>query len=291
MAFTKQRFALFFSLPLGEQDWANLTVSRVRLVMLMLPFADPGTLARMRDMGIRVVLRVPEDAYYEDGAPERVRAGVLACMQSCPVEAVMVGNEPDAAQDLTYTANTWGQPFAYVHRRRFDAVRRALQGVGIKVISPALIMRSISEDEPPAPGQVTWREILCLPDEVGEYGYLEADGAGAHVYGYGWEGPVDELRYKFALKHYQTLWHRPLWVDEVGITGHRSPVEKMRAYIDMAEILLSQVNGRQHALGQRVEFFCPFVSNGEPGFPPAWSPRFLLTDPACYTLLGDWMRR
>lgn len=292
MAFTKQRFALFFSLPLDNQDWANLAASHVKLAMLMLPFADAATLRRMRDMGIRVVLRVPEESYYEDTAPFRIKSEVMTAMQSCPVEAVLVGNEPDAAQDLGYGSPSFGQPFAYVHRRRFDAVRVALQGVGIKVISPALIMRSISEDEAPAPGQVTWREILCLPDTQGKYGYLEADGNGVHIYGYGWDGPVDELRYKFALKIAATLWHKELWIDEVGMTGKYTQVEKIAAYIDMTEILLSvQNNGKQHPLGQRVNLLCPFVSNGTPGDPPAWSPGFLIRDPAAYALLGNWMRR
>lgn len=289
MGFTKGRFALFFSLPLDNQDWQNLTASRVKLTMLMLPFADQATLRRMRDMGIRVVLRVPEESYYEDGAPTHIKDQILAAMQSCPVEAVIIGNEPDAAQDLGYGASTFGQAFAYVHRRRFDAVRSVLQGVGIKVISPALIMRSISEDEAPAPGQITWREILCLPDEANQYGYLEADGNGAHLYMYHADGPVDTLRALFALKFYATIWHRPLWIDEIGIPDKRTQTEKMAAYISFAEHLLSIREGKQHPLGQRVEFLCPFVSNGDPGNPPAWDPRYLLRDPACYALLGNWI--
>lgn len=291
MGFIKQRFALFYSLPLDPQDWQNLAASHVKLAMLMLPFADATTLRRMRDMGIRVVLRVPEEAYYEDSAPTHIKDGVLAAMQSCPVEAVLIGNEPDAAQDLGYGASTFGQPFAYAHRRRFDAVRSVLQGVGIKVISPALIMRSISEDEAPAPGQASWREILCLPDENKEYGYLEADGNACHIYGYGWDGPVDELRFKFAVKIAATLWHKELWIDEVGMTGKYTQLEKMSAYIDMAEILLSvQSDGKQHPLGRRVNLLCPFVSNGSPGDPPAWSPGFLIRDPKAYELLGQWIR-
>jgi hypothetical protein len=233
-------------------------------------------------MGCRVVLRVNEESYYNDEASRRVLNQVFTAMQHCPVEAVIVGNEPDNAQNLSYGSNTWGQPFAYVHRKRFDDVRRALQSVGIQVISPALIMRSISEDEAPAPGQIAWREILCLPDSG--YGYLDAEGNGGHIYCYGWDGPVDEIRFKFALKHLLTIWHKEVWLDEVGVAGGHSPTEKMRAYIDMAEILL-----HNRGLGSRVNFLCPFVSSGDPGNPPAWSPGFLIRDPRAYEVLGQWM--
>ena len=283
MPFSKGRFGLFFSLPLDAQDWQNLAVSRVKLVMLMLDFADSATLQRLRGMGCRVVLRVNEDSIYNDEAPRRVLNSVYTAMQSCPVEAVLVGNEPDAAQDFRYGANTWGQEFAYVVRRRFDNIRLSLQSVGIKVVSPALIMRSISEDEAPAPGRVTWREIMTLPDGNG-VGFQDADFNGCHLYGYGWDGPVDEIRWKFALKHNAELWHKELYIDEVGITGNHTQVEKMRAYIEMGEILL-----HNRGLGSRVNFLCPFVSNGDPGNPPSWSPGFLIRDPRAYEVLGQWI--
>lgn len=285
MAFTKQKFGLFFSLPLDEQDWMNLSLSRVRLVLLMLEFADATTLTRLRSMGCRVILRANEDHIYNDAAPTLIRNQVQVARQYCPVESVIIGNEADHAQNLDYGSAGWGQAWAYTHRRRFDNVRRELQAIGVKVVSPALIMRSISEDEQPAPGRVAWREILTLPDNGA--GYLDADYNGVHLYSYGWDGPVDELRWKFALKHYAELWHKPLVIDEVGISGGHTPLEKMRGYIDMAEILLQQREGRQHPLGQRVEALIPFVSNGVPG--GAWDARYLLRDPACYRLLGDWI--
>ncbi len=287
MGFTRQRFGVFWSIPPDELDWQNLQVSHVKLVMLMMDFCDVVTLSRLRGMGCRVVIRVSENDYYNDEAPERIRNQVLMAMRSCPVEAVIVGNEPDHAQNLSYGSPGWGQEFAYVHRRRFDAVRKALQSMGVKVISPALIMRSISEDEPPAPGQVTWREICTLPDNGA--GYLEADGNGAHLYLYHADGPVDTLRALFALKYYATIWHQNLWVDELGIPDNRPPVEKMRAYIALAEILISQREGRQHPLGQRVDFLCPFLANGDPGNPPAWNPSYLIRDKKAYELLGDWI--
>jgi hypothetical protein len=143
--------------------------------------------------------------------------------------------------------------------------------------------RSISEDDPALPGAVSWREICCLPDDRGEFGYNNADGFGSHIYCYGWDGPVDELRFKFTLKWHCSLGHKPIWIDEVGIGNGATALEKMRAYIEIAQILVSE------PIGRRVMMLCPFVSNGDPGVPPAWDPRYLMRDPACYTELGRWM--
>lgn len=281
MGFSKQRFGLFFSLPLDALDWQNLAASKVKLVLLMLEFADKPTLLRLHSMGIRVILRANEDSIYNDEAPTRILNSVFKAMQLCPVDGVIVGNEPDSAQSFEYGAATWGQDWAYQVRRRFDTVRRKLQSVGIKVVSPALIMRSISEDEAPVPGRVTWREILTLPDNGA--GFQDADYNGCHLYLYGWDGYVDELRFKFALKHQAELWHRGLVIDEVGVAGSHTPLEKMRAYIDIGELLLTH-----RALGSRVEALIPFVSNGVPG---AWDARYLLRDPQAYVELGAWMSR
>lgn len=284
MAFHKGRFGLFFSLPLDAQDWANLDASRVRLVMLMLEHATTDTLRALADRGCKVVLRVNEADYYSADAPLQIATRVMMARRDCPVDAVIVGNEPDHPFNMNYGSVGWGQEFAYVHRMRFSAVRRILQNTGARVVSPAPIMRSISEDDPPAPGRVTWREIMCLSEDEG---YQLADFNGCHLYAYGWDGPVDELRLKFALKQQTELWHKPLYVDEVGVSGNHTPIEKMRAYIDIAEILMSIRDGRQLMIGQRVEFLCPFVSNGSPD--GSWDARYLLRDPACYRLLGDWM--
>jgi hypothetical protein len=298
MPFTKERFALFFSIPLTNQDWINLAASKVKLVMIPLPFADQATLTRMRGMGLRVVLRVPESDYYDDRAAARILAQVLAAMQWCPIEAVIVGVEPDGNYVLSYGEPDWGQSHAYEHRPRFDAVRKALQGVGIKVISPGYKMqvrltdgrlgRSISEDDPAPAGYRDWVMINTLPDANREFGYDAADGNGVHLYCYGWEGVVDDLRATIDTKWETLLLHKPLWIDEIGIgNDHSSDLQKMQGYIDAAEILLSLHNGRQHPTGARVEMLCPFVSNGTPD--GQWEPYLLLDDPACYTELGRWM--
>lgn len=294
MGFQKSKFGLFFSLPLSPQDWRNLEVSRIKLVQMPLDFADALTLQRLRSMGVRVLLRIDEGAYYSDDAPARLTPRVVRAAELCPLEGAVVGNESENAQDFTYTSASFGQPFAYVHRVRFDAMRVALQAAGIRVISPAQTMRSISEDEQPIPGSVTWREICTLPntrytEAQGQYGYLSANGNGAHIYCYGWDGPTDELRFKFALKYLANIWHRPLYIDEIGIAGNHTQLEKMAGYVSIAEILLSQRNGKQHPLGQRTEALVPFLSNGTPN--GQWDARYLLTDPACYQLLGNWMSR
>ena len=292
MPFTKQRFGLYFSMPLDAQDWQNLAASRVKLVMLNLEFADAATLQRVAGMngGVKVILRVQEGRYYDELARARIRQLVLAARQSCGVEAVIVGNEPEHPFGWEYGSPSWGQDYAYRHRQAFDAMRVMLQREGVRVVSPATTMRSISEHEAPQPGRVTWREIMCLPDATGGYGYLSADGCGVHLYAYGWQGPVDELRLLFALKQQAELWHRPLWIDEVGVADrHSSQMDKMRAYINNGEILMARRDGRQQPTGARVECLIPFVSNGVPGDPPAWMPQFLLRDHACYQELGRWM--
>jgi hypothetical protein len=300
MPFNKGRFCLFFSIPLSSQDWANLTLSKVRLVMMPPGVADAGTLKRMASMGIRVVLRVPESDYYDDLAPARIRNQVLAAMQSCPVEAVIVGVEPDGEFVLSYGSPTWGQQEkAYEHRRRFDAVRRMLQGVGVKVVSPGYktavaltgggVGKAISEDDPAPAGFRDWVMINTLPDhQYSEFGYDAAEGNGVHIYLYSWAGIVDQLREMIDTRWYQVLLHKPLWIDEIGI-GNASTTarQKMQGYIEIADIMLSRKNGRQHPLGQRCELLCPFISNGIPN--GQWEAYFLLNDPACYVELGQWM--
>jgi hypothetical protein len=136
-------------------------------------------------------------------------------------------------------------------------------------------MRSISEDDPPQPGEATWSEITRLQ-------YDACDGNACHLYTYNWTGPIDELRVKFALQRFATERHKMLWVDELGVNSG-TPIERMRAYIDIAQMLVSE------PVGRRVTMLCPFVCNGNPGNPPSWSPGYVLTDPACYAELGAWL--
>lgn len=289
MAFYKGRFGLFWSLPPDALDWANLDASRVRLVMLMLEHARPDTLLALADRGCKVIIRVNENDYYADDAPLKIAARAIMVRQVCPVDAVICGNEPENAQNLAYGSATFGQDFAFVHRKRFDDVRILLQQTGVRVISPAFTCRMITESDKPQPGEQTWWDICTDTDDKrvpgdGQFGYHSADGNGAHCYQHNWLGPVDEIRFAFMLQRLQTTFHKPLWIDEVGINSG-TELERMAAYIDMAEMLLD----RKYYYGQRVEFFTPFVANGDPGFPPAWSPGYLIRSHAAYEMLGNWM--
>jgi hypothetical protein len=133
----KSDFTLFFTMPLDAQDWSNLAASHVTRVMLPIEYADTTTLDRLRGMGVRVVLAVGETAYYDDLAPNRIRNQVAAAASHASVSAVQVGREPEVAYGLNDGSPTWGQQeHAYEHRRRFDAVRRQVQGLGVRVVSP-----------------------------------------------------------------------------------------------------------------------------------------------------------
>lgn len=291
MSFTKDRFALFFSLPPDERDWQNLAASRVRLVMLPLSLAAirMDIVARLKQAGCRLVLRVEEGTYRDAASAARIGGEVAAVSAVCQVEATVAGVEPENGVHMIYGAD-WEKVRAYEHRNAFDRLRVALQLRGLRVIAPGWTKHSISEDDPPMPARTTWREICTMPQYSEHdrnrmsFGYHSADGVGWHEYQHGWHGFVDELRLKFSLKQAQELWHLPIWIDELGVNSG-TQVERMRAYIDIAEMLLT------HRLGQRVELLTPFVSNGDPGPPPYhWNPGLLLTDPACYRLLGDWMQ-
>lgn len=268
----KQDWTNFYSLPLDALDWQNLQASHVKRVMLLLPFCDVTTLDRLNGMGVRLIIRVPEDAYYDAENPMNIRGQVRSIARRIGLDAVVVGNEPDNAYSFEDGAPTWGQDHAYAHRSAFDAVRDLLQRDGFPVVSPALTMRSISEDEPPQPGQYTWSEILRLS-------YDKAHGNAVHLYSYNWLSVVDQLRVKFALKHYEGMWHQPLWVDEVNINSG-TPVARMTACIAMAQMLLT------HPLGKRIVSWCPFVSNGDG---QGWPVGYLMKSPECYTLLGAWV--
>jgi hypothetical protein len=277
MPFTRAAFTLSWFVPPTESDWRNLNVSGVGRVMVGYGLAKShrDVVAHLAALGKRVVVRMTEPGEDSPTACAQVLGSIVRLV---PVDAVILPpNEPDHRYDLGYGSATWGAEDAYRARSTVDDYRAACRGVGLRAVAPALMIRSVSEDEPPAPGRTAWREILAPSAHL-------CDGVGVHIYGYGWQGVADELRFKFALKQAAEWWHRPLWIDEVGIPGG-TDVEQMRAYIAMADILLT------YPVGQRVEMLAPFSSTGDPGDPPAWDARYVIRDMAAYTLLGDWMRR
>lgn len=275
MAFTRSRMGIFWSLPPDNQDWANLNTSGVRLVMLPYRVATPDLLAHLQDAHKRVVIRMTnEDACTVPPGSVRflledyVRRGF-------PVEAVILGNEPERSYDTCYGSPDWGLGYdgAWTHANRADAYRRTLQGIGgIKVIAPAFSRGAISEDDAPHPGQESWAEVCRAV-------YDACDGQGFHLYQYAWKSPVDSLRLRFALQRGEERHHRNLWIDELGIdTG--TPVERMAAYIDVARLL------ERHPYGERVEFLCFFVSNGDG---QGWGKNYIIRDRQAYKLLGSFM--
>lgn len=274
---TRQDFCLFFSLALSDADWHNLEVSGVGRVMLPLSLAHarPDILARLAAMGKRVVLRLEED-YYDTQAPKRVTQQVKDVIRLVPVDAVILGVEPENGVDLSYSAPSWRQDKAYIHRAVLWSVYNALLEAlepEVEFISPGHTMHSISEDEQPAPGREAWAEI-CRPL------YSQLDGAGFHLYGYGSDGHyINTVRALFALKAAQERFHKPVWIDEIAFDSG-TQVERMDAVIRFARLMES------HALGERVRMVCPFVSNGDGS---AYPSRLIITDPQAYELVGRYM--
>jgi hypothetical protein len=276
----RDAFTLFWSIQPTEQDWRNLNASKVKRVMLTYDLAlhDRAMLAHLASLQKRVVIRLTEENVFNI-APAIIRQRLDDIVRTITVDAVILGCEPENGFDMEYGSPNWGnrgdQPWVWHHAARVSLLHEALDGMPFKRVSPGWTMRSISEDEAPQPGVVTWAECTRMA-------YNKFDGNAAHIYQYGWTSVVDELRFKFALKEAQARHHKPVWIDEVGISSG-SDVERMRAYIAIATMLL------QHKLGDRVEMLCPFISTGDPGDPPAWDGRLLIRDAEAYRLLGAFM--
>lgn len=277
MGFTKDKFALFFSLPMTEADYANLDASGVKLVMLPMSLANnfPDMLWKLAQRNVKVVIRVEEQDYYNDNAPTRILITLNKLSTLIPIVAVICGVEPENGINFEYGSPEWAGS-VWEHKRRFDAVCTTLQNNGYRVVSPGWTSRAISEDDKPQPGSTTWDEIL-------RSSYNAAFGNGGHIYEYGFDGPVDMIRFKTTLREIQRVRHKPIWLDEVGVSGGDA-LYRMRAYIEIADMLLT------HRLGNRVEMLCPFISGGDPGNPPVWPAGFLMKDIRAYQLLGAWMR-
>lgn len=280
-------FALFWSLQPSAQDWQNLTVSRVRRLLLPYSLAmhDPALCQELSRREYTYIVRLLGEDY--DVGRQWICAQNLADLRVLApgMEAVILGNEPDHGYIWRYGSLDWGHEAAQRHAYTMSAMRRALERVPVPAISAAWTMRGHSMGEAggdlPLPGMISWREHT-------NYAYTACDGNAAHFYAHDWITQGDGRnagmeRFVRWLAWQQTLHHKPLWLDEVGINSG-TQVERMRGYIQMADFL---TRGR---LGERVELFCPFISVGDPGEPdPAWDRRYLITDPRCYELLGEFM--
>jgi hypothetical protein len=271
----KQDFTLFWAIPPTASDWSNLMASGCERVMLTYQLArtKPDVLSRLSGLGRRVVVRI------EDGnqdAPVDIAHALSDIRHIVPIDAVIVGVEPDTGCDMRMGSPSWCQQKAYASLPHTGALIEAIQGLGLPAVSPSLSYPPdcISEDGVPMPGRTTYREIVAPT-------WQRADGCGVHLYCLGWSSVVDRLRFKFGLKWAAETWHKNLWIDEVGVILG-SNMAQMAAYIEMAEIIM------HHPVNPRVMLFCPFISAGAAN--GQWDERFILRDPACYQLLGNWMR-
>lgn len=276
MGFSKDKFTLFFSLKMDSLDFANLDASGVKQVMVTLgaAVAFPDMLTELAKRVVKLIIRCEEESYYDDNAPTRTLVSLNRIKQIIPIAAVIVGCEPENPLNFQYGSPDWAG-HVWEHRRRFDTMRLILQNGGYKVVSPGWTSRAISEDDKPQPGSTTW-------DEITRPVYNACDGNAGHIYEYGWDGPIDTVRFKTTLREMQRVRHKPIYLDEIGVSG-RGAIERMRAYIEIGQLLLT------HPLGQRVEMLCPFISGGNPGDPPVWPIGFLIREPQAYVELGQWI--
>src|SRR5687768_16227780 len=207
--FTKQRFGLFYSMPLSPQDWINLNTSRVKLVMLpfRLAYKDVVLVAHMASLGIKVVLRIDEEEI-RTYTPQAYKRELQFIQKAIQVDAVILGNEPEGWHNLTFSSPEWGvrDGTARRHAERMDAVRVALTGLGVKLVSPGWTAGRKYEVDTLRPGRQAWRI------EVGEE-YGRCDGNGGHLYLFKWDEWADEYRFLYQASELAEMYHKPLWID------------------------------------------------------------------------------
>lgn len=291
MGLDRSRFALFFPQPMDAQDKANLATSGIKRIQLFLGVANnyPLQLDYLAGQGVRVTLRIEEpssgqeaQSYYHAATHDVILSQIREVQKHIPVEAVIIGNEPEHDYDLSWQSGNWGnQPDQWYPgaggkaQAHADAVM--LLGIRLKMrglgpVSPGWSHKRMTPRDPAQPGRATWRE-LCAP------AYNRMDN-GAHIYALNWMGAEDENRYLWALGNELERCHRAVWINEtnVGAKDLRD-LERMRAVIDVARLIGSG------AWGNRVVSFCPFVSNGLAN--PSWG-HMRIREPQAYAELRDW---
>lgn len=286
-----------------DGDWLNLDLSKVTQVMLPFTVAhhdlthNEGRMLRLlAARGITLILRLPP-ADLAQYSPGTLQGALRAIKAVIPVRAVIVLNEPDIypRHFQMIWGKDWGNSKAQEYAAALTHWGQVLQGQGVQVIAGAMAMQPFTEDDPAIPGVVTWMDTL-RPALVGHNPERPRyQGMGLHFYGYDW--PVDNAtpwlptndinitRFKHYLRFWQSVCHLYLWIDETMIDrGDRSPIHpvtRMRACIGQLDLLL------HHPLGERAQFYCPFVSNGDGKHYPG---RMIVTDRAAYEMLGLYMQ-
>jgi hypothetical protein len=279
MAFTRAQFSLFFSLPLDGLDWGNLLNSHVKRVQAMLPFCTPDFCKRLAGHGISLQVRVPRDRLMDIAS---VAVEMHSIKKWVQVDGAIIDNEPEHTYDMRYGSPTWGHQHAYQHRRDMEAALYVLRPLGIRVCSPGWTSRvkDFNWKEGLFPGEQSWLEVTRIE-------YNRCDYNGLHAYTY--DGTAYDIneRMRRIFHREQERRHRPLWVNEIGV-DRGTQVERMAVYIEIArQLMTTNTASVWYGAGERVEGFTPFVSNGTPN--GHWDAGYLLRDPACYALLGEFM--
>ncbi len=272
----KQDFALSWYAVPTVQDWTNLTISGCKRVLLSfgLARAKPDMLARLVGMNCRAVLRIEQT---NADSPSVITDELRRLSFMIPIDAVILGVEPDTGIDFTYASPNWGQSRAYAHRLRANDLMSAVMDAGLPAVAPAMTWppEMISEDGILQPGRTTWREIVAGV-------YQRAAGVASHCgYVLGWDGnAINAERFKFGLKRACEEWHKPLWIDEATFPTD-DDVLQMKCAIELAAVIMSG------SANDRVKLLSPFCSAGTPG--GYWPAAYLIKDPKAYELLARWL--
>ena len=301
-------FSLFFPEPLSAQDRANFEMSRVKRVQLFLQVArnnpilpdqdgiEEAKRARLLEylhsQGASVTLRIEEPdpghsaaSYYNESNHAGIVADFAYVNERVPVEAGVVGNEPQGFHSQQRGSPNWGnnpepefpQGRAYAHQYAVGKLRRLLKAAGYKVVAPGWKRGRVRPQQQPQPGNATWARICT--DE-----YNACDACGAHVYEDAMQGGVDDERYLWAMGEELERIHTKAWINEGNINSpSATQVQHMEACLRMYDLLY-----RQAWTAGVIESFCPFVSNGQPG--QEWSHQ-IMREAECYRILGEWMGR
>ncbi len=273
MTFNRANLSLFYTLPLEPVDFANLALSHVKRVQLVAALTTDAEFKHLEQLGVTHTTLRLNNAELATDASRRTWADRLRFLKGYGVDVVLLGNEPDAPFDLRYGSKDWGQGAAFTHAQNTEQMRQALVGTGLRVVSAAFTYRSIEEDATPQPGIEAWAEET-------RWAYDACDLNGYHIYLDAWDGnPINVDRLKWGLRMGWERHHKPLYCDEIGMTWG-TDVQKAQAWVDIARLL------EKHPLGKRVEALTVFAANGDH---LTWDSRFLMRDPAAYSLIGEFM--
>lgn len=280
-------WCLFFPERMSALDFGNLEVSGCHRIQQFLGTAQSAEgqeqLRRLGGMGVSVTFRIEEGTYYYGLATPSIMRRIADASHLVHVEGVIVGNEPEHPYDLTWNSANWGNlpdhdfpnegGKAVAHEQAVRDIAERLGGLPIKICSPGWTHRRITPYEPPQPGRYSWRE-LTLP------AYNRCDANGVHLYAHAWASAEDENRLLWAAGDEVARCHKEVWVNEINV-NRGTQVERMAAVLDMYQLLAGR------AWSSRITSFCPFVSNGTGA---GYDPGYIMQQPECYAMLGNFIR-